>query len=108
MATAITRAIGLSLDRQQLGLTLTMDRAIHHFNELFAQLGLANDDSDIALFIAQHNSLSADSRVQDADFWTEAQAQFLRESLLQDADWCGLVDQLGAALERPVPPRQLA
>jgi hypothetical protein len=53
-----------------------MDKAIHHFNERFAQLDLANDDSDIALFSAQHNSLSPGSRVQDTDFWTVAQAQF--------------------------------
>ncbi|HOE43451.1 MAG TPA: DUF2789 domain-containing protein [Rhodoferax sp.] len=76
-----------------------MDKAIHHFNELFAQLGLPDDAQSIANFLASHTSMSACVRLPDAPYWTPAQAQFLRESLQQDSDWSGLVDQLGKALQ---------
>ena len=75
-----------------------MDKAIHHFNELFAQLGLPDDAASIARFVAQHRGVSACVRLPDAPYWTPAQAQFLRESLQQDSDWSGLVDQLSQAL----------
>jgi hypothetical protein len=38
-------------------------------------------------------------RLPDAPFWTRSQASFLRESLSQDSDWSGPVDQLGKALQ---------
>ena len=82
-----------------------MDKAIHHFSELFAQLGLPDDADSIANFLATHASSSADMRLPDAPYWTPAQAQFLRESLQQDSDWAVVVDQLGKALlgEPPQP-----
>jgi hypothetical protein len=83
-----------------------MDKAIHHFSELFAQLGLPDDAVSIAEFLTQHTAMSACMRLPDAPDWAPAQAQFLRESLLQDSDWAGLVDQLSKALqgEAPQPP----
>ncbi len=75
-----------------------MDKAIHHFSELFAQLGLPDDDASIADFLAKHTAVSACKRLPDAPYWTPAQAQFLTESLSQDSDWSGLVDQLSQAL----------
>jgi hypothetical protein len=42
----------------------------------------------------------------DAPFWTRSQAAFLQESLSQDSDWSGLVDQLAKALQDAEgPPR---
>ncbi|BCO28046.1 hypothetical protein MIZ03_2939 [Rhodoferax lithotrophicus] len=79
-----------------------MDKAIHHFSELFAQLGLPDDAESIAEFLAKHTAMSACMRLPDAPYWTPAQAQFLRESLLQDSDWAGLVDQLSKALQAEV------
>ena len=75
-----------------------MDKPIHRFSELFAQLGLPCGEQDIRQFIAAHTPLAADVKLPDAPFWTPAQAAFLREALLQDADWAELVDQLSEAL----------
>lgn len=70
----------------------------HNLSEMFAQLGLSNDQASIQSFIANHSPLPADVRIEDADFWTPAQAQMLREELTEDADWAELVDQLSVAL----------
>lgn len=76
-----------------------MDKAIHRFSELFAQLGLPNDAVGIAAFLTSHRGMTDSVRLPDAACWTPAQARFLRESLQQDADWTGLVDQLSQALQ---------
>lgn len=65
--------------------------------ELFTQLGLANSDLAIARFVKAH-PLPKDVRLPDADFWTDGQRQFLRESWNQDSDWCVAVDKLDALL----------
>ena len=70
----------------------------HRFSELFAQLGLPATPEDIAAFIAVHRPLPGQLRLEDAPFWTPAQARLLREELAEDADWAELVDQLNAAL----------
>jgi hypothetical protein len=72
---------------------------MHHFRELFSQLGLPNDAEKIANFLSKHTGTAVGMRLPDAPYWSPAQAQFLRESLLQDADWTGLVDQLNKALQ---------
>jgi hypothetical protein len=78
-----------------------MNSPIHSSSDLFAQLGLPGDDPAIQAFISEHTPLAADLSLPDADFWTPAQAAFLRESMLQDSDWAVLVDQLSAALRGP-------
>lgn len=70
----------------------------HHFHDLFAQLGLPNDNASIARFIAEHSPLPDDMRLEEAPFWSDAQAQLLREERIDDADWALLVDQLNLAL----------
>jgi len=65
--------------------------------ELFTQLGLDNSDPAIAHFIKVH-SLVEGVPLPEADFWTEGQRQFLRESWHQDSDWCVAVDKLDALL----------
>lgn len=77
-----------------------MDKAIHHFDDLFAQLGLPSDAEGIAHFLMVHGSMADGLRLPDAPYWTLSQASFLRDSLLQDSDWSGLVDQLSKALRR--------
>ena len=81
-----------------------MNTPIHHFSDLFAQLGLPCDEQDIRQFIAAHAPLPADVRLADASIWTPAQAAFLREALLQDSDWAELVDQLSVVLRRAERP----
>lgn len=80
-----------------------MDKAIHHFSDLFAQLGLPNDAASIADYVTRHQAISAFMRLPDAPNWTPTQSQFLKESLLQDSDWTGLVDQLSVALQAEIP-----
>lgn len=75
-----------------------MELPIHPFSELFAQLGLSNDNASIQQFIATHSPLPDDVRLEEAPFWTPAQAQLLREERLDDADWAMVVDRLNVAL----------
>jgi hypothetical protein len=75
-----------------------MTHFYHDFSELFAQLGLSNDQASIRSYIANHSSLPSHVRIEEAAFWTPAQAQMLREELIEDADWAELVDQLSVAL----------
>lgn len=74
-----------------------MEQHQHAFSELFAQLGLPNSDAFIRQFCAGH-SLESNVRLHDAEFWTPAQAQFLRDAWSQDADWAEVIDQLNASL----------
>ena len=69
----------------------------HTINTLFQQLGLAATDSDVDSFFSRHK-LDPETRLVNADFWTEAQAAFLNEALEEDADWTQIVDQLDARL----------
>lgn len=75
----------------------------HQFCELFAQLGLPADLLSIAAFIQRHSPLHPAIRLEDAPFWTPAQAALLREQLLADADWAEVTDQLNLALRAARP-----
>jgi hypothetical protein len=75
-----------------------MDSPHHLFHEFFAQLGLPSDDNSIRRFIVEHSPLQGDIKLEDAVFWTPAQAQLLRETLVEDADWSEVVDHLNVAL----------
>ena len=75
-----------------------MESTVHPFPELFAQLGLANDNASIQQFIATHSPIPNDMRLEDAPFWSTAQSQLLREERRDDADWAMVVDRLNVAL----------
>jgi hypothetical protein len=75
-----------------------MDASYHRFSELFQQLGLPHDPAAIRAFIQTHSPLAPDVRIEDAPFWSPAQAALLREKLLDDADWSEVTDQLSLAL----------
>ena len=75
-----------------------MEPTVHPFSELFAQLGLANDKASILDFIATHSPIANGVRLEDAPFWSPAQAQLLREERQDDADWAMVVDRLNVAL----------
>lgn len=77
-----------------------MEKSFHRFSELFAQLGLPADVASIRNFIEQHSPLAAGTKLEDASFWTAAQARLLGELIAQDADWAEVADQLNAALHR--------
>lgn len=75
-----------------------MEPSIHSFNQLFAQLGLPSDQESVENYIKSHSPLATNILLADAAFWTPAQAAFLREEILNDADWAEVIDQLNAKL----------
>ena len=75
-----------------------MESSIHSLNNLFAQLGLPSDQVAIETFIRNHSPLETNILLSDAPFWSPAQAAFLREEILKDADWAEVIDQLNAKL----------
>lgn len=75
-----------------------MERPVHSLNNLFAQLGQATDEIAIAQFIKSHSPLPAEVRLHEASFWSSAQAAFLQEALMDDADWAEAADELNRRL----------
>ena len=77
-----------------------MELSYHSLESLFAQLGLADDRASIEAFIVSHSPLPNSVELADASFWTPAQSAFLREEILEDADWAEVVDELDAMLRK--------
>ena len=75
-----------------------MEAPIHTMPNLFAQLGHASDLAAIENFINTHRPLPAGMALHEAGFWNPSQAAFLREAILQDADWAPVIDELNAEL----------
>ncbi len=71
-----------------------MERPVHNLSSLFAQLGHPSDEDSIACFIETHSPLADGVLLHEAIFWTPAQAGFLREAILEDADWAEVIDEL--------------
>ena len=80
-----------------------MNTSDHPFSELFAQLGLPTDEAGMREFIQSHTPLAADIALPAAPFWTAAQATFLKEEIIKDADWAPVIDQLNMSLRAPCP-----
>ncbi|TDV46618.1 uncharacterized protein DUF2789 [Pseudomonas helmanticensis] len=77
-----------------------MESPTHNLPSLFKQLGLPDEPVDIEKFIATHSPLKPDLHLADAFFWTKSQSQFLRDEILDDADWAEVVDQLNVLLRK--------
>ena len=75
-----------------------MESPFRPIADLFKQLGLAAEPSDIDQFITTHRPLPAGVSLCDAPFWSSSQAQFLREGIGRDADWADPVDSLAVLL----------
>lgn len=75
-----------------------MQTNVPELETLFQQLGLDHDQESIDRFIKRHSPLPEDCRLADAPFWDTAQADFLRQQLLADAEWAEVVDQLNLLL----------
>lgn len=75
-----------------------MEAPAHNLNSLFEQLGLSAEQNAIEEFIQAHRPLPSELALSEAPFWTAAQAAFLREEMLKDADWAEVIDQLNAEL----------
>lgn len=75
-----------------------MDFQHHTLPSLFAQLGLPDVPEAIEHFIASHRPMPDSMRLEEAPFWSPAQATFLREEILEDGDWAEAVDELNLRL----------
>ena len=75
-----------------------MESPIHSLPSLFKQLGLPDDPVSIEKFVAVHSPLKPELHLADAFFWTENQKRFLRNEILEDADWAEVVDELNLLL----------
>ena len=75
-----------------------MDARLHNMSNLFAQLGLPSAPDEIDAFIAAHRPLGDGVALYRAPFWSPAQRAFLKEEIIEDADWAGVIDELNALL----------
>lgn len=71
---------------------------MHTMSTLFDQLGLPSDQAAIEGFVAAHSPLPAATRLHHAPFWNQSQSDFLRDELLEDADWAAVIDELDSGL----------
>ena len=70
----------------------------HSLQTLFFQLGLSDEAENICKFIEKHRPLPRGVTLAEAEFWNKAQADFLTEAIMDDSDWCMLVDELDICL----------
>lgn len=75
-----------------------MNSSFHPLSELFAQLGLPDNEEAIERFIETHSPLPHNMLLSDAPFWRPAQAAFLREAVADDGDWAEIADQFDTRL----------
>lgn len=75
-----------------------MEINLHTMSNLFAQLGLPAAPGAIDAFIAAHRPLPNDVALYRAPFWSDAQRNFLKEEIIDDADWAGVIDELNVRL----------
>ena len=73
---------------------------MHDITHLFIQLGLPSSKDDIQNFIQSHRLQDTGLALSEAPFWTAAQAAFLREQIVEDADWAVVIDKLNTSLRQ--------
>ncbi len=56
-----------------------MESPFHSLTSLFDQLGIDSTDQAIENFIDGHRPLQGDIELHEADFWSAAQASFLKQ-----------------------------
>jgi hypothetical protein len=79
---------------------MPVESPVHSLPSLFEQLGLEADPVGIEAFVSTHSPLKPNLVLSDAMFWTPAQAAFIREETLGDADWVEVIDQLNLMLRK--------
>jgi len=75
-----------------------MDANQHTLSNLFAQLGLPAEPAAIDAFVAAHRPLGNGVALYRAPFWSATQRAFLKEEIIEDADWAGVIDELNVRL----------
>jgi hypothetical protein len=74
-----------------------METNLHNLANLFKQLGLASEPSDIDAFVAGHK-LGPGVSLCKAPFWNSSQAQLLAQAIANDSDWAEAADDLAVRL----------
>ena len=75
-----------------------MEANLHSISNLFAQLGLPSEPTAIEDFIATHRPLDDGVALYRAPFWSASQRAFLKEEIIEDADWAAVIDDLNGRL----------
>lgn len=75
-----------------------METSPHTMSTLFAQLGLPAEPAAIEKFIGTHRPLDNEIALYRAPFWTTSQRDFLKEEIIEDADWALVIDELNSRL----------
>lgn len=75
-----------------------MERLVRNMGSLFAQLGQASEEDAISQFIETNGPLDGETLLHEAAFWSPMQANFLREAILDDAEWAEIVEALNSKL----------
>lgn len=75
-----------------------MEVNLHSLGSLFDQLGLPSEPAAIEEFIATHRPLGDSIALYRAPFWSASQRGFLKEEIIEDADWAGVIDELNSRL----------
>jgi hypothetical protein len=70
----------------------------HTMSNLFAQLGLPSEEAAVEDFIATHRPLENGIALYRAPFWSAMQRDFLKEEIIEDADWAAVIDELNGRL----------
>lgn len=83
-----------------------MNSSQHTLSSLFAQLGLAASPAAIDEFIDGHAPLDNSVALYRAPFWSEAQRDFLKQEIIEDADWAMVIDELNSRLHDAGQRRQ--
>lgn len=71
---------------------------------LFEQLGLDASEDSIDQFIKTHQ-LPANVQLHEAEFWSDAQCQFLQSHIDKDDDWAIVIDELNQQLHIDSNPK---
>lgn len=74
-----------------------MDTSKHDLATFFQQLGLPDSPEEINTFIVTHQ-LPAGVPLGKANFWTPAQAAFIKQVYINDSDWVKVADDLATRL----------
>lgn len=75
-----------------------MQAQLHTMNNLFSQLGLPSEEEAIERFIASHRPVQNGIALYRAPFWSASQRAFLKEEIIEDADWASVIDELNGRL----------
>ena len=75
-----------------------MHNTQYTLGHLFAQLGLPAEAQQIEDFITARRPLANGVALYRAPFWSPAQRAFLKEEIIEDAEWALVIEELNARL----------